>query len=204
MIRKNTKLDLLAFLSIFVLLVVFVAVPAKANAKSAVNIDKKGVAIKGYDPVAYFTMSKPMKGKKDFEASWMGASWLFASAGNRVMFQGEPEKYAPRYGGYCAYGVATNSLFDINPKAWTVYKGHLYLNKSLNVRDMWSKDIPGNIRKADANWPGLSGMDKMMDDSSKMMDDKPMMQESDSMMVDTRQMMDNPGTMGDDGGKMMQ
>ena len=135
-------------------------IPRMAGAGSSVNVDRKGVAIKGYDPVAYFIMSKPVKGEKDLVVSWMGATWRFASARNRDLFEKDPEKYAPRYGGYCAYGVANNYLVKIDPRAWTVFEDRLYLNYSLKVRDQWKTDIPGNIRKADANWPGLSGMEK--------------------------------------------
>ena len=143
-----------------VLAVAVTMLPGAAGAESAVNVDRKGVAIKGYDPVAYFTMSKPVKGDKDYVTSWMGATWRFASAQNRDLFEKDPEKYAPRYGGYCAYGVANNYLVNIDPRAWTVYEGRLYLNYSLSVREQWKEDIPGNIRKADANWPALSGMKK--------------------------------------------
>jgi YHS domain-containing protein len=124
-------------------------------ASTPFNVDSNGVAIKGYDPVAYFSMSKPVIGKQDFMYEWKGAIWKFSSEEHKKMFMENPEKYAPRYGGYCAYGVAVNDLFDILPEAWTIVDGSLYLNKNLEVRDLWRKDIPGNIKKADKNWPGL-------------------------------------------------
>jgi YHS domain-containing protein len=158
--RTPNKLALYAFFSIFTLVTAVVAVPGQAGAESAVNVDRKGVAIEGYDPVAYFTMSKPVKGDKVRVLSWMGATWRFASEENRNLFEKDPGKYAPRYGGHCAYGVAQNYLVKIDPRAWTVYEGRLYLNYSLKVREQWREDIPGNIRKADANWPGLSGIAK--------------------------------------------
>jgi hypothetical protein len=160
MIRIKNGLALQVLLCVVAVAVMLVGMPADVKAESAVNVDRKGVAIKGYDPVAYFTMSKPVKGDKDQVASWMGATWRFASAQNRDLFEKDPEKYAPRYGGYCAYGVANNYLVKIDPKAWTVYEGRLYLNYSLKVREQWKTDIPGNIRKADANWPGLISMVK--------------------------------------------
>jgi YHS domain-containing protein len=154
---KRKSMDLHAALWTLVLAAAMTAIPGVAGAKSPVNVDWKGVAIKGYDPVAYFTMSKPVKGDKDHVSTWMGATWRFVSPENRGQFEKDPEKYAPRYGGYCAYGVANNYLVKIDPEAWTVYEGRLYLNYSLQVREQWKEDIPGHIRKADANWPGLIG-----------------------------------------------
>jgi YHS domain-containing protein len=215
MIRTNIRLAMPMYLSILALLIAIVSLPGEARAESAVNVDRKGVAIKGYDPVAYFTMTRPVKGKVDFEASWMGATWRFASARNRDTFLKDPEKYAPRYGGYCAYGVANNYLVKIDPKAWTVYEGRLYLNYSLKVREQWKEDIPGYIRKADANWPGLSGTkvmmenEKRMDDpemkmgGGQMMKDETMMKEHGSMTADSVQMLNDPSTMENDAGKTM-
>lgn len=129
--------------------------PMTAQAGTFYNVGWTGVVIKGYDPVAYFTEKMPVKGDKDFEYEWSGARWRFANAKNLEMFKDDPEKYAPRYGGYCAYGVANNYLVKIEPEAWTIYEGRLYLNYNLNVREQWKEDIPGNIEKADANWPNL-------------------------------------------------
>ena len=157
---KRKSMHLHAALWALVLAAAMTAIPGVAGAKSPVNVDWKGVAIKGYDPVAYFTMSRPIKGDKDHVLTWMGATWRFASPENREQFEKDPEKYAPRYGGYCAYGVANNYLVKIDPEAWTVYEGRLYLNYSLQVREQWKEDIPGHIRKADANWPGLIGTAK--------------------------------------------
>jgi YHS domain-containing protein len=112
-----------------------------------------GTAIRGYDPVAYFTSGAPVKGSKEFTAQWRGATWHFASAENRDRFAQAPEKYAPQYGGYCAYGVSQGYTVSIDPAAWTVVDGKLYLNYSASVRRTWEKDIPGYIRKADGNWP---------------------------------------------------
>jgi len=116
-----------------------------------------GKAIKGYDPVAYFTDGKPVKGDKQFSHEWKGATWLFSSAAHRDAFAKEPEKYAPQYGGYCAWAVSQNSTADIDPDSWKIVDGKLYLNYNKEIQDKWAKDIPGNIKKADANWPGLAG-----------------------------------------------
>lgn len=114
-----------------------------------------GGAIRGYDPVAYHTEGKPVAGKRAHRIEWKGATWSFASAGNKALFEGDPEKYAPRYGGYCAWAVSQGYTASIDPDAWSIVEGKLYLNYSLGVRDQWSQDIPGNIAKGDVNWPKL-------------------------------------------------
>lgn len=115
----------------------------------------KGVAVGGYDPVTYFTDGKPVKGSKDLTTEYKGATWRFASAANRDAFQADPAKYAPQYGGYCAYAVSKGSTAKGDPQAWTVHGGKLYLNFDKRVRATWAKDIPGNVKKADANWPAV-------------------------------------------------
>lgn len=114
-----------------------------------------GGAIRGYDPVAYHTEGKPVAGKRAHRVEWKGATWSFASAGNKALFESDPEKYAPRYGGYCAWAVSQGYTASIDPDAWSIVDGRLYLNYNLEVRDHWSKDIPGNISKGDVNWPKL-------------------------------------------------
>ena len=114
-----------------------------------------GGAIRGYDPVAYFTEGRPVEGQSAHRFEWMGATWSFASAENRAAFEAEPEKYAPRYGGYCAWAVSQGYTASIDPDAWRIVDGALYLNYSLSVQKQWEKDVPGNIAKADVNWPGL-------------------------------------------------
>jgi len=122
--------------------------------KPQVFSDRDG-AIRGYDPVAYFDQGGPVKGSKQFSHQWGGATWHFASAENRDRFAAAPEKYAPRYGGYCAFGVAEGYAVSIDPSAWSIVDGTLYLNYSHGVRERWRKDISGHIRKADANWPAV-------------------------------------------------
>ena len=114
-----------------------------------------GGAIRGYDPVAYHTEGKPVAGKRAHRVEWKGATWSFASAENKALFEGDPEKYAPRYGGYCAWAVSNGGTASIDPDAWTIVDGKLYLNYSLGVREQWSQDIPGNVAKADVNWPKI-------------------------------------------------
>lgn len=115
----------------------------------------RGVAIKGYDPVAYFEESKPVKGSKEFTHEWMGAKWQFASAPNRDLFAASPEKYAPQYGGYCAWAVSNNYTAETDPDAWTIRDGRLFLNYSKKVQAMWLKEIEQRIAAGDRNWPGL-------------------------------------------------
>jgi YHS domain-containing protein len=124
-----------------------------AAQKAPVYSTYLGGAIQGYDPVAYFTEGKPVEGSRQFSHEWNGATWRFASAANRERFALAPEKYAPQYGGYCAYGVANGYAVKIDPQAWSIVDGKLYLNYSLEVRADWKKDVPGYLRKADANWP---------------------------------------------------
>jgi YHS domain-containing protein len=120
--------------------------------KPGIYSDSAG-AIRGYDPVAYFTHGTPVKGSAKHTLQWQGATWRFASAEHRDLFAKSPDKYAPQYGGYCAYGVAQNYAVSIDPAAWRIVDGKLYLNYSKGVQRDWDKDVPGYIRKADSNWP---------------------------------------------------
>jgi YHS domain-containing protein len=120
------------------------------------NVDASGLALKGHDPVAYFTEGKPVRGKPEYTATHDGATYRFSSAASRDAFLAAPAKYAPQYGGYCAFGMAAGYKAPIEPDAWTIVDGKLYLNYNRSVRSRWSADIPGFIRKADANWPSVS------------------------------------------------
>ena len=132
------------------------AVPAPAWAKSEINASFiGGVAIEGTDPVAYFTEGKAVKGSSGFTHRWKGATWRFKNAANRDAFAAEPEKYAPKFGGYCAWAVSRGYTADIDPEAWKIYRGKLYLNYSKGVQAQWTEDIPGNIAKAESHWPGV-------------------------------------------------
>jgi YHS domain-containing protein len=114
-----------------------------------------GLAIRGYDAVAYHQQSAPVKGSSQFSYQWRGATWLFANAENRDRFQAEPDRYAPQYGGYCAYAVSKGRTASIDPEAWKIVDGKLYVNYSKGVQKKWEQDVPGNIVKADKNWPDL-------------------------------------------------
>ena len=123
-----------------------------AASTSPVNKDSAGVAVKGYDVVAYFKENKPVKGNKEFQYEWMGAGWQFSSAANRDLFAANPGKYAPQYGGYCAFGVSEGHKAPVDPNVWKVVDGKLYLNYDESLVKEWRKDIPGRIAKADKNW----------------------------------------------------
>ncbi|MPW36196.1 YHS domain-containing (seleno)protein [Vibrio sp. B1Z05] len=124
-------------------------------ALDAVYSDFLGKAIKGYDPVAYFTMQKAQKGDKQYQYEWKDATWYFSSEENRNLFVANPEKYAPQYGGYCAWAVSNGYTAKIDPNAWSIYEGKLYLNYNQSVQVKWVKDVPNNIAKADGHWPTL-------------------------------------------------
>lgn len=126
-----------------------------ARALDPVNHDRAGVAIHGYDPVAYFQSGKPVEGAAEWVHSWRGATWRFATEKNRDLFAADPERYAPQYGGYCAYAVSKDTTADIDPQAWKIVDGKLYLNYSPKIQQRWSEDIPGYIERADEHWPGL-------------------------------------------------
>lgn len=115
-----------------------------------------GKAIDGYDPVAYFTAGKPVEGDSDFTYEWMDAKWYFASAANRDAFAKDPEKYAPQYGGYCAWAVSQGYSAKTDPDAWKVVGGKLYLNYNKDIQKKWEA---GGIEKlivaGDSNWPGI-------------------------------------------------
>ena len=117
--------------------------------------NNSAIAIKGYDPVAYFKQSAAVKGSPQFTTQWMGATWQFSSAENRDQFATTPEKYAPQYGGYCAYAVSEGHTASIDPEAWKIVEGKLYLNYSKGVQKKWLADTTGRIQSGDKNWPTL-------------------------------------------------
>ncbi len=110
---------------------------------------ESGIAIRGYDTVAYFTLSKPVKGDEAFAVQWNDATWHFSSQEHADLFENDPEAYAPQYGGYCAYGVSQNYLVKIEPEQWRIVDGKLYLNYDQKVQTTWLEDVPGYIKSAD-------------------------------------------------------
>lgn len=120
-----------------------------------VNKDRAGVALKGYDPVAYFQQARPVKGCSQYTHSWMGATWQFASSADRDLFAANPEKYTPQFGGYCSWAVSRNHTADVDPQAWKIIDGKLYLNYNREVQKKWEQDVEQRIEAARKNWPHL-------------------------------------------------
>lgn len=110
-------------------------------------------AIGGYDPVAYFTDHHAVRGSEAHAFTWQGAQWLFASDEHRALFAASPSRYAPAYGGYCAYAVSQGRVARIDPEAWSIVNGRLFLNYSIAIRTQWSEDRERYVRDADARWP---------------------------------------------------
>ena len=125
------------------------------NSVSALNTDAKGIAVHGHDVVAYFTDGAPLAGKAEFKASHEGATYLFATAAHRDAFKANPSKYAPAFGGFCARGVALDKKLDGDPSAWKIVDGKLYLNVNKDGQKKWLEDVPGNLVKANGNWPQI-------------------------------------------------
>jgi YHS domain-containing protein len=117
----------------------------------------QGVAVGGYDPVAYFTDKKPVEGKADVAHVHEGVTYRFSSAANRDAFKAAPAKFVPQYGGYCAWAVSQGYTAKGDPNVWSITDGKLYLNFNKSVQSGWEKDVPGLIKKADANWPTVLG-----------------------------------------------
>lgn len=151
-LRSNEKNTVRAIL---IVVVFYLLTLSPALAIETINKTSDSVAIKGYDPVAYFTDGKPVKGNRALEYVWTGAKWHFSSAAHKDLFIRNPAQYAPKYGGYCAYAVSLGTVADIDPEAWNIVAGKLYLNLSKKIQYKWSKDIPGNIKKADQKWPAI-------------------------------------------------
>ena len=142
-------------LIVLVALLPLLPMPASAAKDPVFTALFSSVAIRGTDPVAYFRKGSAVKGSADHAYRWNGAVWHFSSAANRAAFVATPERYAPKYGGYCAWAVANGYTASTDPEAWTIHDGRLYLNYSLSVREQWLVDVPGNVRAGDANWPDV-------------------------------------------------
>ncbi len=136
-------------------LLVLMTISSALVAQKAEVFTTKGIAIRGYDAVAYFVDSKPVKGSKSYQHKWKDATWQFSTADNLAKFKQNPERYAPQYGGYCAYAVANGSTAPTDPDAWTIVDDKLYLNFSKSVQKKWLNNRDENIKKGDQNWPGV-------------------------------------------------
>ena len=128
--------------------------PSNKNEPAGVFVEND-IAIRGADPVAYFTEGNYVAGSADYIYEWGGAVWQFASAENRDLFASSPGQYAPQYGGFCAWAVSQGYTAPVDPTAWEIVDGKLYLNFDARIQRRWQQDIPGNIARADQNWPGV-------------------------------------------------
>jgi YHS domain-containing protein len=138
-----------------IVLGVALATTAFAQTRTLLNIDKNGIALQGYDPVAFFTDNAAVKGKSSFISQYAGAYYQFATREHKQQFDKEPAKYEPAFGGYCAYGVSRNKVVEIEVNAFQIVNGQLLLQYSKGVRDDFNKDTEANLAKARANWPVL-------------------------------------------------
>ncbi|MBI2682706.1 MAG: hypothetical protein HYX26_05730 [Acidobacteriales bacterium] len=139
---------------VFALLVALSSFALAAD-KSLLNLDKDGIALQGYDPVAFFTDNKPVKGDPKFVSIYKGATYQFASAEHRDLFNKDPKKYEPQFGGYCAYAVSKGKTAPVEIDAFAIVDGRLLMQYDKDIRDTFAKDSKGNLVKADHNWPGI-------------------------------------------------
>ena len=128
----------------------------ETNVSSGFTLKGPGLAVHGYDVVAYFTKGEPTIGRAKYSTVYKDATYRFASEAHLEAFEQDPEKYRPQYGGYCAYGVAVGAKFDGDPLLWRIVDGKLYLNLNEEIQATWEKDIPGHIRDADGNWTKIA------------------------------------------------
>lgn len=143
------------FLTMIAALPAAALIPQVVLAATPKVYSEQGTAVDGTDVVAYFTQGAPIAGNPDIMHTWNGVVWRFFNADNRDAFAADPEKYAPQYGGYCAYAVSEGYTASTTPEAWRIENGKLYLNYSRRIQRRWERDIPGRITAADANWPDV-------------------------------------------------
>jgi YHS domain-containing protein len=139
----------------FALSAIFLVTPAHAEQAPVYTGFLSRVAVSGYDPVAYFTDGRPVRGTTQHRTTFRGYEYRFASAEHLAAFRANPTRYLPQYGGYCAWAVAQGYTAAGNPQNWRIVDGRLYLNYNDEIQQRWERDIPGFIRSANANWPGV-------------------------------------------------
>lgn len=159
---RSAVMKWLSTISVFLAVLISISTSVAIAASPPSNTLKTGLfgghtdtAILGYDPVAYFVIGKPAKGQDAFVNEWNGAKWKFVSQANLDLFKANPEKYAPQYGGYCAYGVAADNLVTVEPDKFTIINGKLYLNYDADIQQKWLKDPAGYIKQADSKFQSL-------------------------------------------------
>jgi YHS domain-containing protein len=132
-----------------------VAAGLDVNTTQGLTLAGPGLALRGYDPVAYFAEGKPVIGKAMYTATYNKAAYQFATEANLQAFKANPEKYVPQYGGFCAFGASVGAKFDADPQLWKIVADKLYLNLNPDIQEQWEKDIPRHISKADKHWPAI-------------------------------------------------
>jgi hypothetical protein len=150
MLTRRTTLGLLAAMPAL-------GLATAARATEPVTFQRNGLAIGGTDPVAYFTDGAPVMGDAGFAHDWNGAAWTFANAANRDAFAANPDRYAPVFGGYCAFGASRGYLVPTVPEAWSVYDNRLFLNANMRAHTLWQSELPDVIAAGEANWPAILG-----------------------------------------------
>ena len=147
------RLVLLGFVVVFALIFAF---HATAQTSRQINVNRRGVAIGGYDPVAYFTVGEAVEGDQAITVEHEGATYRFSSTEHRDLFVAAPDQYLPEYGGWCAYAMASGSFARVDPEAWIIHDGRLFLNFSHRINRRFAGDLEGYIQSADAEWPGAT------------------------------------------------
>ena len=145
------------YLSLFFIIGLGVALAACSKTETAIklNTDNSGLALRGFDAVAYFAVDNAVKGDAKYEYVWNGAKWLFSSEENMKKFQASPESYAPQFGGYCSFAVSEGYTADADPEAWKVVDGKLYVNYNKQVKQKWEQNEHERIMKGLENWKEL-------------------------------------------------
>jgi YHS domain-containing protein len=133
---------------------IFILAQAATAQKAEIFQTKEG-AIRGYDPVAYFSIGKPVKGEAQFSFTYKDATWYFSSEDNKKLFSDSPEKYIPQFGGYCSYAVSQNYTYETDPAAFTIVNDKLYLNYNQKTMDHWRSKQDEYIESATKNWPAV-------------------------------------------------
>jgi|KBSMisStandDraft_5_1062788.scaffolds.fasta_scaffold87822_3 YHS domain-containing protein len=132
---------------------IFISTISGVSAQKSAVYAPEGIALKGYDPVAFFTQAKPVQGSADYSFTWEGVKWFFVDKNNLESFKKSPSKYAPQYGGYCAYGTSQGHKAPTQPDTWTIVDNKLYLNYNAKVKEMWLKNQAALIDSANRKWP---------------------------------------------------
>lgn len=140
------------YIPLLVLVAVFAGACSRREGIEAINTDAAGLAVRGYDAVAFFAESAAVEGIPSFEYTWNGAKWLFATVENLEKFKADPVAYAPQFGGYCSYAVSHGYTADGDPRTWKIVDGKLYLNYNQEAKEAWEKEQDQFIQVGEKNW----------------------------------------------------